>query len=177
MNREHAAESNSVQFTFSHAPLLSIAPQRVSRRRGGPDTTAIELAVMGARMRACPIATPTAFHTPTPQTIQSPAQNRSLARYTCNVQVYGPDPVATPPPGHGTHAQPATPPVKASSQAWVAIRWVRAFEGKVESPLPLWHGTRTDADPSGEAARPSSLRACSHWSLKRGEGRGALSLN
>jgi hypothetical protein len=74
-------------------------------------------------------------HATTPQTIQSPDQNRSLARYTCNVQVYGPDSRRHSNPWLRDAPSPGNTSGQASRQAWVAIRWVRAFEGKVESSV------------------------------------------
>jgi hypothetical protein len=67
----------------------------------------------------------------------------SLRDVTRTSKLQGPDPVAAPTPGHGAHAQPGTPLVMASTQAWVAICYTRVFAGHIERPLPLW------AEPRG----------------------------
>jgi hypothetical protein len=71
----------------------------------GPTTCALHLQRPRGRSRPGRNSNPRPQNRP--PTIPSPAQDRPLARCTCNVQGDGPDPFATPTPGHRTAPRPS----------------------------------------------------------------------
>jgi hypothetical protein len=114
------ATSKGTVSTPSHLQPLAMEPRPAHSVTGaGPTTCALHLQRPKVRSRPGHTSNPWPWNRA--QSIPSPAPDRPLARYTCNVQRHGLDPVAPPTPGDGSHAQPATPSAKDSAQAWVAI--------------------------------------------------------
>jgi hypothetical protein len=99
------ATSNGTVSTPSHLQPLAAEPRPVHPPTGaGPTTCALHL--QRPKVRSRPRRTSNPWPRNRVQTIPSPARDRPLARCTCNVQGYGPDPVASPTPGHGTGPRP-----------------------------------------------------------------------